>query len=78
MTEILTKDLIVASGAATTKDEAIREAGNLLLKADAVTAAYVEAMAERQDAAAFHSMPAPGDPTGRTRVSSCCLVPASP
>jgi PTS system mannitol-specific IIA component len=48
MTEILTKDLIVASGEATTKDEAIREAGNLLLAADAVTPAYVEAMAERE------------------------------
>jgi PTS system mannitol-specific IIA component len=48
MSEILTKDLISASGAATTKDEAIREAGNLLLAADAVTPAYVEAMAERE------------------------------
>jgi mannitol PTS system EIIA component len=48
MSEIVTKDLIIASGSATTRDEAIREAGNLLLKADAVTPAYVEAMAERE------------------------------
>jgi PTS system mannitol-specific IIA component len=48
MSEIVTKDLIIASGAATTRDEAIREAGNLLLKADAVTPAYVEAMQERE------------------------------
>ena len=33
MSEIVTKDLIVASGAATTRDDAIREAGDLLLKA---------------------------------------------
>ncbi len=48
MSDIVTKDLILASGAATTRDEAIREAGNLLLKADAVTPAYVEAMVERE------------------------------
>ena len=48
MSDIVTKDLIIASGAATTRDEAIREAGNLLLKADAVTPAYVEAMVERE------------------------------
>jgi PTS system mannitol-specific IIA component len=48
MSDIVTKDLIVASGAATTRDEAIREAGNLLLKANAVTPAYVEAMQQRE------------------------------
>jgi len=48
MSDIVTKDLIIASGAATTRDEAIREAGNLLLKADAVTPAYVDAMVERE------------------------------
>jgi mannitol PTS system EIIA component len=48
MSEIVTKDLIIASGAATTRDEAIREAGNLLLKADAVTPAYIDAMQERE------------------------------
>jgi PTS system mannitol-specific IIA component len=48
MREIVTRDLIIASGAATTRDDAIREAGNLLVKADAVTPAYVDAMAERE------------------------------
>jgi mannitol PTS system EIIA component len=48
MREILTRELIIASGAATSKDEAIREAGNLLVKADAVTPEYVDAMAERE------------------------------
>lgn len=48
MSEIVTKDLIIASGAETTREQAIREAGNLLLKADAVTPAYVEAMQERE------------------------------
>jgi PTS system mannitol-specific IIA component len=48
MREILTRELIIASGAATSRDDAIREAGNLLVKADAVTPAYVDAMAERE------------------------------
>jgi PTS system mannitol-specific IIA component len=48
MREIVTRELILASGAATTRDDAIREAGNLLVKADAVTPAYVDAMAERE------------------------------
>jgi PTS system mannitol-specific IIA component len=48
MSEIVTRDLIIASGAATSRDDAIREAGNLLVKADAVTPAYVDAMAERE------------------------------
>jgi mannitol PTS system EIIA component len=48
MSEIVTRDLIIASGAATTRDDAIREAGNLLVKADAVTPAYVDAMQERE------------------------------
>jgi len=45
---VLTPDLIVASGTATTRDEAIQEAGALLLKVGAVTAEYVEAMHERE------------------------------
>ena len=48
MTEILTRDLVVASGRATTRDEAIREAGELLVSCGAVTAQYLEAMAERE------------------------------
>ena len=49
MSEILTKELIVASGAARTKDEAIREAGALLVASGAVTPAYVEAMLQREE-----------------------------
>jgi len=48
MSEIVTRDLIIASGSATTRDDAIREAGNLLVKAGAVTPAYVDAMQERE------------------------------
>ena len=48
MSDILTRDLVVASGRATTRDEAIREAGELLASSGAVTAQYVEAMAERE------------------------------
>ncbi|HEX5331826.1 MAG TPA: PTS sugar transporter subunit IIA [Cellulomonas sp.] len=49
MREILTRDLIVAAGAARTKDEAIREAGALLVGSGAVTPAYVEAMLQREE-----------------------------
>lgn len=48
MSEILTKELIRAAGAATTKEDAIAEAGNLLVAAGAVTPAYVDAMLERE------------------------------
>lgn len=48
MTDVLTRDRVVAPGAARTKDEAIREAGTLLVNAGAVTPAYVDAMAERE------------------------------
>jgi mannitol/fructose-specific phosphotransferase system IIA component len=48
VSEILTRDLVVASGRATTRDEAIREAGELLASSGAVTAQYVEAMADRE------------------------------
>ena len=48
MTDILTRDQIVAAGRATTRDEAIREAGDLLVSTGAVTPEYVDAMAERE------------------------------
>jgi PTS system mannitol-specific IIA component len=44
----LTKDLVVVSGSARTKEDAIREAGELLVRAGAVTPAYVDAMLERE------------------------------
>lgn len=48
MSEILTRDLIIASGSATTKENAIREAGGLLVRAGAVSPDYVDAMVERE------------------------------
>ena len=48
MTDILTRDQIVAAGRATTRDEAIREAGDLLVSTGAVAPEYVDAMAERE------------------------------
>lgn len=45
---ILTPQNVVARGSATTKDDAIREAGELLVRAGAVTPAYVDAMLERE------------------------------
>lgn len=48
MSDVVTRDLISASGTAATRDDAIREAGNLLVKAGAVTPAYVDAMQERE------------------------------
>lgn len=48
MSEILSRDLIIASGTATTKEDAIREAGGLLVRAQAVPQDYVDAMVERE------------------------------
>lgn len=48
MTDVLSRGLVVVPGAARTKDEAIREAGDLLVRTGAVTPAYVDAMVERE------------------------------
>jgi mannitol PTS system EIIA component len=48
MSDILTLSQIKVPGAATTKDDAIREAGGILVDAGAVSDAYVEAMFERE------------------------------
>jgi len=48
MSEILTASQIKVPGSATSKDEAIREAGQILVDTGAVTAAYVDAMFERE------------------------------
>ena len=47
--EILEQQNVVAAGAATTRDDAIREAGALLVAAGAVTQAYVDSMFEREN-----------------------------
>ena len=48
MTELLSADLIVPAGRAGSKEEAIREAGALLVASGAVDAGYVDAMLERE------------------------------
>ena len=48
MSDILTKPSVKVPGNATTKDDAIREAGQLLVDAGAVTPSYVDAMFERE------------------------------
>jgi mannitol/fructose-specific phosphotransferase system IIA component len=48
VTDILSRDLVVVPGRARTQEEAIREAGELLVGAGAVSPAYVDAMLERE------------------------------
>ena len=80
MTDVLTRDLVVVPGSARTKDEAIREAGELLVRAGAVTPAYVEAMAERERSmstymGSFLAIPHGTDESkGQIVRSALCLV----
>ena len=48
MSDVLTQSHIQVPGTARTKDDAIREAGQLLVDAGAVSPAYVDAMFERE------------------------------
>ena len=48
MSEVLSEDSIVLSGTARTRDDAITEAGRLLVASGAVDDSYVEAMHERE------------------------------
>ncbi|MFF1635406.1 PTS sugar transporter subunit IIA [Leifsonia sp. NPDC058248] len=48
MTEILDPVNVVAAGTATTREAAIREAGELLVKAGAVEPGYVDSMFDRE------------------------------
>ncbi|HEY5221955.1 MAG TPA: PTS sugar transporter subunit IIA [Microbacteriaceae bacterium] len=48
MTEILSESSVVAAGSATTRDDAIREAGQLLVDAGAVRPDYLDAMLARE------------------------------
>ena len=48
MSDILTVSQIKVPGTATSKDEAIKEAGQILVDAGAVTGEYVDAMYERE------------------------------
>lgn len=49
MTQILEPGNVIASGTATTKEEAIREAGRLLVAAGSVREDYIDAMLEREN-----------------------------
>ena len=49
MTQILEPANVVARGSATTKEEAIREAGSLLVKAGSVREDYIDSMLEREN-----------------------------
>jgi len=48
MSDVLTQSHIKVPGAAASKDDAIREAGQILVDAGAVSPAYVDAMFERE------------------------------
>ena len=48
MSDVLTRSQVKVPGSARSKDDAIREAGQLLVDAGAVTPAYVDAMFERE------------------------------
>ena len=48
MSDVLTSSQVKVPGEARSKDDAIREAGQLLVDAGAVTPAYVDAMFERE------------------------------
>jgi PTS system mannitol-specific IIA component len=48
MSDVLTLPMVKVPGDATSKDDAIREAGQLLVDAGAVSPAYVDAMFERE------------------------------
>ncbi len=48
MSDILTVSQVKVPGTATSKDDAIREAGQILVEAGAVTPAYIDAMFERE------------------------------
>jgi mannitol PTS system EIIA component len=49
MSQILEPANVVARGSATTKEEAIREAGSLLVKAGSVREDYIDSMLEREN-----------------------------
>ena len=48
MSDVLTLSMVKVPGSATNKDDAIREAGQLLVDTGAVSPAYVDAMFERE------------------------------
>ena len=80
MTELMSADLIVPAGRATTKEEAIREAGALLVQSGAVAPHYVDAMLEREQTVStymgsFLAIPHGTDQAkGEITRSAICLI----
>jgi len=80
VTELMSADLIVPAGRATTKEEAIREAGELLVQSGAVAPHYVDAMLEREHTVStymgsFLAIPHGTDQAkGEITRSAICLV----
>lgn len=80
MTELLSADLVVPSGRARTKEEAIREAGALLVGAGAVDPGYVDAMLEREQSittymGSYLAIPhGTNEAKGAIHRSAICLV----
>ena len=67
MSDILTVSQIKVPGTATSKDEAIREAGQILVDTGAVTPAYVDAMFEREKSVSTYMGNYPGHPARHQR-----------
>lgn len=80
MTDLLSEDLVVPAGRSTTKDDAIREAGALLVRAGAVDPEYVDAMLVREQTVSTYmgshlAIPHGTDEAkGTIRRSAICLV----
>ncbi len=80
MTGVLTRELCVAHGAATTYEDAVREAGALLVGAGAVAPGYVDGMLERERTATTamgNGLAIPHgtlDSTPHIRRSAVCVV----
>jgi mannitol/fructose-specific phosphotransferase system IIA component len=80
MTGTLSAELIVPAGRATTKTEAIREAGDLLVASGAVDPEYVEAMLDRERQistymGSYLAIPhGTNEAKGEIRRSTLCLI----
>ncbi|RMI09074.1 PTS sugar transporter subunit IIA [Cellulomonas triticagri] len=80
MTDLLSEDLVVPAGRSTTKEDAIREAGALLVGAGAVAPDYVDAMLAREQTVSTYmgswlAIPHGTDEAkGTIRQSAICLI----
>lgn len=76
--EVLPLESIVLAGTATSADAAIDEAGALLVAADAVDPAYVEAMHEREKSVSTYMGNGLAIPTAPTKPRPRSAAPGSP